>query len=618
MSNFLESRIFRPPNKTYSSTSFPGELCILNGVVCLALASHDPSCRNLVIYCHANSADVSVSRKYLCAMRDRLNVHIIAVEYPGYGFQTNQTPTEYNVNMAVYKVYDYVRGGLYWPPEAITVVGRSIGTGPAILLASTEEVGALVLISAFSSIMDIVDTHFPYVGRLVVGDQSFWDSKSTIKRVRCPTLFLHGNKDTFIPAAQSLNVFEECKSDHKRFIFMDGFGHNGLDFGLVIMWMREFMKREARMAVDPIASTSGHAPGTPEIDQFTFRGVPPAAPRRPYAPALHLRPSPPPPPDPKQADRKRTGASSVPDAPGDGSGGPVQRWSAVVNESPAGVIIGSDPAQGVPGPEKGGESPPPPAHPAAPRDGLVLGEHSRRPSHRLALSPGSSHRRQRSSTADGSGEEAKSACESPSTSPLKGKGWQAPTTAWWGLGPGVGELWGVPVPPTPPPPLENEVAEPMVEEGVASTLGVRVRRLDTEPGQRGGRRALGVVPPLPAWPTRRAPHSPTSPDGTSVAPEQGQEGGGDGQGEGTREEEHEAEEGNGGVAAAGGGRRWLWKGATEGAIVVEEEEEQEATDAPASYVPMEMVPLSMLVEGDEGEVFVVEEVVEDEEEHFFS
>eukprot|EP00639_Heterosigma_akashiwo_P010460 CAMPEP_0206367132 /NCGR_PEP_ID=MMETSP0294-20121207/3861_1 /ASSEMBLY_ACC=CAM_ASM_000327 /TAXON_ID=39354 /ORGANISM="Heterosigma akashiwo, Strain CCMP2393" /LENGTH=362 /DNA_ID=CAMNT_0053813321 /DNA_START=222 /DNA_END=1306 /DNA_ORIENTATION=+ len=362
-------------------------------------------------------------------MRDRLNVHIIAVEYPGYGFQTNQTPTEYNVNMAVYKVYDYVRGGLYWPPEAITVVGRSIGTGPAILLASTEEVGALVLISAFSSIMDIVDTHFPYVGRLVVGDQSFWDSKSTIKRVRCPTLFLHGNKDTFIPAAQSLNVFEECKSDHKRFIFMDGFGHNGLDFGL-----------------------------------------------------------PPPPPDPKQADRKRTGASSVPDAPGDGSGGPVQRWSAVVNESPAGVIIGSDPAQGVPGPEKGGESPPPPAHPAAPRDGLVLGEHSRRPSHRLALSPGSSHRRQRSSTADGSGEEAKSACESPSTSPLKGKGWQAPTTAWWGLGPGVGELWGVPVPPTPPPPLENEVAEPMVEEGVASTLGVRVRRLDTEPGQRGGRR----------------------------------------------------------------------------------------------------------------------------------
>mmetsp|Transcript_41696 Transcript_41696/g.73878 ORF Transcript_41696/g.73878 Transcript_41696/m.73878 type:complete len:144 (-) Transcript_41696:181-612(-) len=51
---------------------------------------------------------------------------------------------------------------------------------------------------------------------------------------------------------------------------------------------------------------------------------------------------------------------------------------------------------------------------------------------------------------------------------------------------------------------------------------------------------------------------------------------------------------------------------------LEEEEEEEATDAPASYVPMEMVPLSMLVEGDEGEVFVVEEVVEDKEQHFFS
>ncbi|CAM9739495.1 unnamed protein product, partial [Heterosigma akashiwo] len=183
-----------------------------------------------VIYCHANSNDVGMCYKYLDAMRSRLNVHVIAVEYPGYGFKKDQLPTEHGVNMAVYQVYDYVRGSLHWPAENITVVGRSIGTGPAVHLASTEEVGALVLISAFSSIMDIVDKHFPIIGRLVVGEQNHWESKKTIRKVKCPVLFLHGDKDKFIPPQQTSVLFEQCTSDRKQFLYLEGYGHNRLDF----------------------------------------------------------------------------------------------------------------------------------------------------------------------------------------------------------------------------------------------------------------------------------------------------------------------------------------------------------------------------------------------------
>lgn len=53
-------------------------------------------------------------------------------------------------------VFDYLTLKLKHSPKNIIIFGRSIGSGPASWLASRKNIGALVLMSAFTSIRAVV------------------------------------------------------------------------------------------------------------------------------------------------------------------------------------------------------------------------------------------------------------------------------------------------------------------------------------------------------------------------------------------------------------------------------------------------------------------------------
>ena len=76
-------------------------------------------------------------------------------------------------------------------------MGRSIGSGPATYLAANYEVGALVLISPFTSIRAVVK-HF--VGNLfsyIVKER--FENILNMNKIKCPIHIIHGKADTFIP-----------------------------------------------------------------------------------------------------------------------------------------------------------------------------------------------------------------------------------------------------------------------------------------------------------------------------------------------------------------------------------------------------------------------------------
>jgi pimeloyl-ACP methyl ester carboxylesterase len=82
-------------------------------------------------------------------------VHVIAVEYPGYGIYDGQ-PEAYQIQKDAEAVYDYLTLAQGIPESQIILFGRSIGTGPATYLASRKSPCALLLMSPFTSIRDIV------------------------------------------------------------------------------------------------------------------------------------------------------------------------------------------------------------------------------------------------------------------------------------------------------------------------------------------------------------------------------------------------------------------------------------------------------------------------------
>lgn len=67
-------------------------------------------------------------------------VHILCVEYPGYG-QYKGSPTSAQIIKDAETVFDFLIQEIGYEPKNILVFGRSIGSGPATHLASTKNTG---------------------------------------------------------------------------------------------------------------------------------------------------------------------------------------------------------------------------------------------------------------------------------------------------------------------------------------------------------------------------------------------------------------------------------------------------------------------------------------------
>ena len=87
------------------------------------------------------------------------------------------------------------------PTHNIIIMGRSIGCGPSIYLASKFEIGILVLISPFISIREVVKDNYGYLTSLLIKDS--FDNVSRIKHVHGKVLIIHGAMDTIVAPKHS-------------------------------------------------------------------------------------------------------------------------------------------------------------------------------------------------------------------------------------------------------------------------------------------------------------------------------------------------------------------------------------------------------------------------------
>jgi len=71
-----------------------------------------------------------------------------------------------------------------------------MGSGAATYLASTQKLGALILMSPYTSIRNVASTKVGFLSYIV---SDMFNNISRIPKVTCPTFILHGQKDTLIP-----------------------------------------------------------------------------------------------------------------------------------------------------------------------------------------------------------------------------------------------------------------------------------------------------------------------------------------------------------------------------------------------------------------------------------
>lgn len=103
----------------------------------------------------------------------------------------SKNPTEEKINEDATLFYDFCVETLNYAKDKIIIVGRSLGSGPAVHLASVRSCMMLVLISPYKSIRSLATDLASVFGYLV---KERFRNKKQIVKVNSPVFILHGMK----------------------------------------------------------------------------------------------------------------------------------------------------------------------------------------------------------------------------------------------------------------------------------------------------------------------------------------------------------------------------------------------------------------------------------------
>jgi fermentation-respiration switch protein FrsA (DUF1100 family) len=125
--------------------------------------------------------------------------------------------------------------------EKIILMGHSLGTGVAVQLAGEFEVGGLILLAPYLSMVKMAQMQYPFLPVSLIALDRF-DNEKKIGTVHVPVLIVNGTADELIPPAQGKRLYE-LANEPKEFHSMPGRGHNDVlesAAGLCLGWVGKF------------------------------------------------------------------------------------------------------------------------------------------------------------------------------------------------------------------------------------------------------------------------------------------------------------------------------------------------------------------------------------------
>lgn len=173
-----------------------------------------------VLYFGGNAEDVAASLPDLERAFPDAALHL--VHYRGYGGSTGK-PTESHLHDDALAVFDAIRA----EHRHVTVVGRSLGSGVAVRLASRRDVARLVLVTPYDSIVELARSQFPFVpvSWLMIDTFESWRHAPA---VRAPTTIVAAERDEVIPAWSSEKLRDRFAPGVATYDVLPGAGHNTL------------------------------------------------------------------------------------------------------------------------------------------------------------------------------------------------------------------------------------------------------------------------------------------------------------------------------------------------------------------------------------------------------
>lgn len=176
----------------------------------------------VILYFGGNAEDVLYTAGTLPLLGAR---RMLVVNYRGYGTSKGR-PGQSELYEDGLAIYDYAASSGV-RADHIVVMGRSLGSGVASMLAGSREVRAAVLITPFDSLVAVAAGHYPiFPVRLLLRHP--FPSVDWARKARAPALILAAERDYIVPARHAKRL-SEAWAGEKKFHVLAGAGHNDIE-----------------------------------------------------------------------------------------------------------------------------------------------------------------------------------------------------------------------------------------------------------------------------------------------------------------------------------------------------------------------------------------------------
>jgi pimeloyl-ACP methyl ester carboxylesterase len=119
---------------------------------------------------------------------------------------------------------------VYAEHPKIVVIGRSLGSGVAVWVASQRPVARLVLVTPFDSLADAAAAQYPFVPvRWLLRDK--FESWRYAPQVTAPTRIIVAEDDELVPRSSSDRLRTRFKEGIVSYVVVPGVGHNTIQDG---------------------------------------------------------------------------------------------------------------------------------------------------------------------------------------------------------------------------------------------------------------------------------------------------------------------------------------------------------------------------------------------------
>jgi uncharacterized protein len=177
-----------------------------------------------VLHLHGNAESAfSPSQIRHCEALHHAGFSVMDIDYRGFGLSPG-TASELGMYQDAEAAFSALVARAV-PEQRIIVLGHSLGSGPAVFLATHHHPAALVLFGAFTSIPDAASDRYPLLPVRFVASVSF-DSLARIRDVHVPVIITHSRSDSLIPYSHALRLYAAA-NDPKRLITFDSPAEDG-------------------------------------------------------------------------------------------------------------------------------------------------------------------------------------------------------------------------------------------------------------------------------------------------------------------------------------------------------------------------------------------------------